>query len=469
MPKFGAQIDTMRIPIKGLIPEQSASALGTPVEGLMWHDTANKQVKVYLNGAWVQMDNVAGGTASNVTDGDKGVITVTGGVWNLDPNTVANTNIQTDAITTLKIQDGAVTSVKLANADFGDFTVAAGVATIDTGAVTSAKIADGTIQVSDTQTAFDLGALALAHPTTTNVSLNNKTIVSLGDPVNPTDAANKYYVDSVAAGLDPKQSVAAATTGNVSLSGTGTYDGVALSSGARLLVKNQTTASENGIYIVGAGAWSRAADLDSGIEFPGAFVFVEQGTTQADTGWVCTSDPPVAVGTTAITWAQFSGAGSVNAGAGLTRTGNTIDVGNTTTSGLSVNADDIAIKLSTNSGMQLSTNGLSLSVDQSLNLSAGGVQVKLAPSGGLASTASGLTVDGTVVARKFVRADAAPTVGSYVTVNHGLNSSTVTVQFDEQGGQGPIFLDWNIVDANNIRYKADAALNAAGVRVMVFA
>ena len=144
-----------------------------------------------------------------------------------------------------------------------------------------------------------------------------------------TDAYTKTQVDSLIQGLDPKASVKAATTANITLSGTQTIDGIALVAGDRVLVKNQTTTSQNGIYLVAAGAWTRATDMDAWTEVPGAYVFVEQGTANADIGYVCTSDQSGAIDSTAITWVQFAGAGSYTAGTGLTATGTQFSISNT--------------------------------------------------------------------------------------------------------------------------------------------
>lgn len=175
-----------------------------------------------------------------------------------------------------------------------------------------------------------------------DVGFNSKKITGLADPVNAQDAATKNYVDLTVQGLDPKQSVRAATTANLaSLSGTMTIDGIALSVGDRVLVKNQDTASANGIYVVASGSWSRAVDMDSWAEVPSAYVFVEQGTINAEVAYVCTSDAGGTLGTTDIVWVQFNGAGQVVAGAGLTKTGNQIDIGTASTSRIVVNADNI--------------------------------------------------------------------------------------------------------------------------------
>lgn len=116
-------------------------------------------------------------------------------------------------------------------------------------------------------------------------------------------------IDAMIQGLDPKASVRVATTANITLSGTQTIDGIAVVAGDRVLVKDQGTPSQNGIYIVAAGAWSRSPDMDTASEFPGAYTFIEQGTVNADRAYVCTSDN-VTVGTTAINFVLFAGSGA---------------------------------------------------------------------------------------------------------------------------------------------------------------
>lgn len=187
----------------------------------------------------------------------------------------------------------------------------------------------------------------LAVPTA-NVSLNSWNLTNLADPVNAQDAATKAYVDAARQGLDAKDSVRVATTANVALTGatTTTIDGVTLAAGNRILVKNQTTGSENGIYVFATGAWSRATDADTSAKVSsGLFVFVEEGTVNSDSGWVLTTDGVITIGTTSLSFAQFSGAGQITAGMGLTKTGNTIDVGTASSSRIVVNADNIDLAL----------------------------------------------------------------------------------------------------------------------------
>lgn len=164
---------------------------------------------------------------------------------------------------------------------------------------------------------------------TADISNGGFKITNVAEPTLSTDAATKNYVDSVAQGLDVKASVVVATTADITLSGTQTIDGVALVAGDRVLVKNQTTTSANGIYAVSASAWSRTADADTWNELVSAFVFVEKGTTNGDTGWVCTVDAGGTLGSTAVTFSQFSGSGNYTAGTGLTLTGTQFSITNT--------------------------------------------------------------------------------------------------------------------------------------------
>lgn len=158
------------------------------------------------------------------------------------------------------------------------------------------------------------------------LSINDQRLVNVADPVGAQDATTKAYVDSVAQGLDAKASVRAATTANMTLSGTQTIDGVVVVVGDRALVKNQTNPAENGIYVVAFGAWSRSADANSWNELVSAYVFVEAGTVNANAGFTCTAQAGGTLGTTPITWVQFSGAGQVIVGTGLLKSGNTLSV-----------------------------------------------------------------------------------------------------------------------------------------------
>jgi hypothetical protein len=174
-------------------------------------------------------------------------------------------------------------------------------------------------------------ALNAVGAPTAAVSMATYKITSLGTPTDATDAATKAYVDSVTEGLHIHESVVAATTANVNLANAlengDTLDGITLATGNRILVKNQTTTSENGIYVVQAsGQPTRATDFDTAQEVDsGDFVFVYSGTANASTGWVQTNKPAT-IGTDPIVFTQFSGAGTYLAGNGLTLTGNSFSI-----------------------------------------------------------------------------------------------------------------------------------------------
>lgn len=165
-----------------------------------------------------------------------------------------------------------------------------------------------------------------------DLSLNSNKITNLTDPTGDQDAATKSYVDAIKSGLDVKDSchVATTTAGTLSTSFANgqTVDGVTLVTGDRILIKDQATGSENGIYTVNSsGAPTRATDFDSNAEVTsGAFTFVEEGTVNGDGGFVLTTNDPITVGTTSLTFVQFSGAGQITAGTGLSKSGNTLNV-----------------------------------------------------------------------------------------------------------------------------------------------
>lgn len=188
---------------------------------------------------------------------------------------------------------------------------------------------------------------------TADISNGGFKITNVAEPTLSTDAATKNYVDSVAQGLDVKASAVVTTTTNITLSGTQTIDGVALVAGDRVLVKNQTTASANGIYVVAAGAWTRATDADTWAKLVSAFVFIEKGTVGADTGWVSTIDQGGTLGSTAVTFSQFSGAGTYTAGTGLTLTGTQFSITNTAVTAGSYGSTSKTLTLTVNAQGQL--------------------------------------------------------------------------------------------------------------------
>lgn len=169
---------------------------------------------------------------------------------------------------------------------------------------------------------------------TASQSMGGFRLTNLADGTNPGDAITLSQLQAVQSGLNIKSAVRVASTANVTISAPGTtIDSVTMSNGDRVLLKNQSTASQNGIWIFNgsAAAMTRATDADSTAEVTGGmFTFVQEGATNADTGWVLTTDGTITVGTTSLAFVQFSSAGTILAGDGLTKVGSTISAVGTT-------------------------------------------------------------------------------------------------------------------------------------------
>jgi Repeat of unknown function (DUF5907) len=309
MPTLGAPLDLAKYEARNLRAHQLGTAPSSPVTGQLYYNTADNTLYWWNGTAWI---SASGSTVPDATASVKGIVQLAGDL--------------TGTAASPQIAAGAVTDAEVAAANKDGVAATPSLRTLGTGSQQAMKGDTHLNQILQPLGAVNMGGFRLAV---------------LADPTFFDDAATKQYVDGVAQGLDVKTSVKAATTANITLSGTQTIDGVALVANDRCLVKNQTTQSANGIYSVQSGAWTRVADMDVWTEVPGAFVFVEQGTVLSDTGWVCTADQGGTLGTTNITWSQFSGAGEYTWGAGLLATGNTVDIGSGP--GITVNADSIQV------------------------------------------------------------------------------------------------------------------------------
>lgn len=327
-----------------------ASAPASPSEGAIYYNNVDKTLYVYNGTSWI--DVTSEGDITSVVAGSGLTGGASSGAATLDVGAGTGISVSSDAVAI----DTSVVPVKTDNLGvFAASTSAAvGVGTIELGHASDTTISrsgagtlavEGVDLVKSTDSRLTDARTPTAHATShksggtdaiklselavpdADVSLNSQKITSLGTPSSSTDAATKGYVDGVAEGLDVKASCRLATTANHGLSGLADIDGLTPLNGDRILVKNQTTGSENGIYTAASGSWSRATDAaQSGEITAGTFVFVEQGDTHADSGWVVTTNGTITIGATDIVWTQFSGAGQITAGIALTKTGNTLDV-----------------------------------------------------------------------------------------------------------------------------------------------
>lgn len=338
-------------------------------------------------------------TTKGVASFDSASFSTTAGAVSIKAGGITNTQLVNSAVTvgTTSISLGSssttlagltsVTSTSFTGALTGNASTATALQTARTIAINgpitgTATSFDGTANITIPVTALDVGhanvtgilpvstgGTGVTSSTGTGSVVLSDSAALTGTPTAPTATAGTNTtqlattafvttaVDAARSGLDVKASVRVATTANITLSGTQTIDGIALSVGDRVLVKDQTTGSQNGLYLVASGAWTRTTDADVSSEVTsGMFTFVEEGTTNADSGWVLTTDGTIVINTTALVFAQFSGAGQIVAGSGLTKTGNTLNVGAGT--GITVNPDDVALTGQALAFHNLATNGL---------------------------------------------------------------------------------------------------------------
>lgn len=242
-------------------------------------------------------------------------------------------------------------------------------------------------------------------------------------PTADTHVPNKAYVDALTVGLSWKDAVVATTTGsNITLSGTPTMDGVSLQVGDRVLVRNQTTLHENGIYVVAAGAWTRPVDMDQADEFSSAAVFVKQGTLYQDTGWTQINEVAT-VGADSVEWIQFSGAEAYVWGTGLVISGKTVNVN----MGAGINtlpSDEVGIHLyaTGTSALILTENG----TDRS-QLTNAMLHLLLDTTGGLEQDAGGLRVKANSITNAMIENETFTVTGSVGSVTVALGGAfTIT-------------------------------------------
>lgn len=412
--KFLVSIDLNKNELQNAVIQNLATAPSSPLAGQVYYNTGDNQLYIYNGTRWEVAGNAvtsgllsARPSASSVDSGTIYYATDNKLFYYSDGSTWTQTNAfgTVTAQTSYGASSGDGTSTNYARADHTHGTPALGSSTPANVAGVTGSAGSAAVPSKEDHTH--------ALVPTANIDWAGYKITSLGTPSADGDAANKGYVDSVAQGLDTKASVIAATTTNGTLATAfangQTVDGVTLATGNRILIKNQTDATANGIYTVNAsGAPTRSTDMDNGTEFPGAYVFVEQGTINGDTGWVCTNNSPVTLGSTDITWTQFSGAGTYTASNGVLLTGSNFTFAPRSGYGLQTGSTGAEIKLATTSGLNLSSD---------LAVGAGnGIQV-------LTNT---VAIDTAVVVTKYAANVGDGSATSY-TVTHNLGTRDVQV------------------------------------------
>jgi hypothetical protein len=221
-----------------------------------------------------------------------------------------------------------------------------------------------------TSSTIDSTTIGATTPSTgvfTNVTTNTGTIYT--SPTASTDIANKAYVDATSQGLSFKQPAKYTTTGNITLSGLAVQGGgdwtVTLTAGQRILVKNQTAGAENGIYIAASGAWARSADANTWDEIVAAYLFVTSGTVWAGSSWVDTNTDGGTLGTTPITFVQFSNNATYTAGTGLTLAGYQFSITPVGTAGTYGSASQVPVFTTNASGQVTSVTNTSIAISAS--------------------------------------------------------------------------------------------------------
>ena len=333
-----SQIDAVTNDVGNLVTLSGVAVdsvnLGTFTGGVIPDDQTIKQA---LQALETELEDGSGSLTgdSGTADFESGTVTVAGGT--------GLTTTGSSATLTIDLDDTTVTADS-----YGDAATVATFAVDAQGRLTGA--ADVAISIThDAVSDFDAGVQAnklndLAQPDAA-VAMNNQRLTGLADPTGDQDAVTKSYADALVTGIDVKASCRVATVAAITLSGTQAVDGINLVDGDRVLVKDQADAKQNGIYdVVDGGAWTRSSDADNtptGEVTSGMYTFIEEGSVNANAGFVLQTTGTINLGTTELSFVQFTGAGQIAAGAGLSKTGNTLDIGSSDTDRIVVNANDI--------------------------------------------------------------------------------------------------------------------------------
>lgn len=284
--KFLTALDLSKNELQNAVVQNLASAPSSPIKGQLYYDTTGNILYWHNGSGWVAAQGGAGAVpATTVTTsavGDTGVVGTATTYAREDHKHSRESFGAVTAQTAFGSASGNGASMNVARSDHTH------------GTPTHVAADHSTIPINSLAGAT--GAL----------DMNGFVISEVGTPVVATDAANKGYVDNAIGGLSWKEAVRAASTANVAaLSGLTAIDGVTPIANDRILLKDQTTGSQNGIWLAQSGAWTRALDADAVGELEGAVMFVNEGTLNADTSWVCTTNGAITPGTTTTTWTQY--------------------------------------------------------------------------------------------------------------------------------------------------------------------
>jgi hypothetical protein len=473
--KFLVSIDLNKNELQNAVIQNLASAPATPLAGQVYYNTGDNQLYIYNGTRWEVAGNAV--TSGTLAARPAAATVDTGTIYYATDNYLfyysnGSTWQQTNAFGSVTAQTsyGAAsadgTATNYARADHTHGTPALGTATPNAIAGVTGSAGTATTPSKEDHThAFTPAA---------DLSMAGFKLTNIATPTVSTDAANKQYVDDVAQGLNIHAASYAATTANLNAtynngtSGVGATltnagaqaafatDGTTPSLNDRILVKNQTTTSQNGIYTlttVGSGStnWvlTRATDFDTSTEIAGGdFTFVDNGTSLANTGWVCINEVTT-VGTDPIVFEQFSGAGTYTASNGVLLTGTNFTFAPRSGYGLQTGASGAEIKLATTSGLNLTTD---LAVGAGLGISV------------LTNT---VAIDTAVVVRKY-GADVGDGSATSYTITHNLGTRDVQVTvYDNSAPYAEVICDVNHATTNTITLLFSVAPTSNQYRVVV--
>jgi hypothetical protein len=475
--KFLVGIDLNKNELSNAVIQNLATAPGSPVAGQIYYNTGDNQLYIYNGTRWEVTGNAiqsgalsARPSASTVDVGTIYYATDTYLFYYSDGSTWTQTNAfgSVTAQTTYGASSGNGSATTYARADHTHGTPALGTATPNAIAGVTGSAGSATAPSKEDHThAFTPAA---------DLSMAGFKLTTVGAPSADGDAANKGYVDSVAQGLDIKASARLATTGALSAytftttaggtitgdaNGALSIDGVTPSVADRILVKNETSgnAPYNGIYVVttvGDGSTpyvlTRSTDANTSAEVTsGMFVFVEEGTTNDNTGWVLTTNNPITLNTTALVFAQFSGAGTYSASNGVLLTGSNFTFAPRSGYGLQTGASGAEIKLATTSGLNLSSD---------LAVGAGN---------GISVLTNTVAIDSSVVVSKYSANVGDGSATSY-TITHNLGTRDVIVSvYEATGTYAEVICDVQHSTTNTITLLFSVAPTSNQYRVVIHA